>query len=101
MTLTEFLTARLDEDEAVARAWVDGFEPFGPETDYLGRFNPAYILAGVAAKRAIVEEIEDQRDFTYATEWDKRQTDRHLDTLLRLLAQPYAAHPDFDPEWRV
>jgi hypothetical protein len=78
-TLVEFLTARLDEDEAAATDaltrdhWsYDGYGEFGPfvsgagvETEdsvqgqnianYLVRVNPWRVLADVKAKRAIVE----------------------------------------------
>jgi len=76
MTPTEFLTARLDEEEVVARAaltperwWVDGpasqtgmwwvydtgakFESREIAT-HVARHDPARVLADIAAKRAIV-----------------------------------------------
>jgi hypothetical protein len=83
VTITEFLTARLDEDEAVARAaspgpWhpnaeldevlamdgitvADGFALSGPQTrattEHIARHDPARVLADVEAKRRIVERL--------------------------------------------
>jgi hypothetical protein len=64
-------------------------------------FDPARVLAKCEAKLRIVEEVEEHRDYTYATDWDLRQTAKFLDDILRILAQPYADHPDFRDEWRL
>lgn len=82
MTITEFLAARHDEDEAVAQAaspgpWhtnaesdevlamdditvAEGFALSGPQvratTAHIARHDPARVLADVAAKRAIIED---------------------------------------------
>ena len=77
LTLTEFLLARLVEDEAVARriAAVGSCEP---------AYDPARVLADVEAKRLIVE-------------WDAEQpVDRGV---LGILASVYRDHPDYDPDW--
>lgn len=62
LTLTDFLRARLDEDEAVAREWVackySGVDAWGEGADHFfegGAGSPARVLADVAAKRRIVE----------------------------------------------
>jgi hypothetical protein len=81
MTLTEFLTARLDEDEADAR------DDDGSPTP-IGMWDPDRVLAEVAAKRAIVDK---------ATDYDERWA---LDEVLRHIAAPYADHPDYDEAWR-
>jgi hypothetical protein len=67
---------------------------------HLARHDPARVLAEVEAKRRILD---------LAGEWQAaagpgadfaRQAAVVLDRTLRLLALPYADHPDYDPEWR-
>lgn len=113
MTITEFLTARLDEDEAVARAaspgpWsaedeevkavdditvCDAFALSSPQTrataEHIARHDPARILAEVASKRAIVEE---------AGQFGLREGVMSFMALCHL-ATVYADHPDFQAEW--
>jgi hypothetical protein len=118
VTITEFLTARLDEDEAVARAalHVPGSDEFNwSDVDYNSvvadahglRWKPERVLADVAAKRAIVEEHTCQCPDPGCGDCGACSGDHHADptpapcTTVRLLAQPYADHPDFDPAWRV
>lgn len=129
MTLTEFLLARLADDEAALSAvaqpcntwWVDGpartsgkwwiydagakFERRA-DAEFVARHGPARIEAECAAKRRIVEsETERQRE-----QW-KRRADEHRLTfgewqalwpsgILRDLAAVYADHPDYDQAWR-
>ena len=104
MTLTEFLLARIAEDEAVAQRWaedVDGVAPDGrPWRDRRGRFiyaPRAHVLAECAAKRAIVTlhsaELGQHPDFCGH---DLRALPCPT---LRLLARPYAEHPDYDEAW--
>lgn len=140
MTITEFLTARWDEDEAVARAaspgtWTyRGVESVSGSTLYdetrsiarldydqdddersvgrsiyeaeadangahIARHDPARVLADIAAKRAILEELVREEAANFG--------DQFLDGLCsglersaRLLAQPYAEHPDYDESWK-
>lgn len=82
----------------------DGGQPNGSVRSYddaahIARWDPARILAECEAKRRLVEHVQDQWDQPYGEpepflpiEW----TD-----VLKLLAQPYADHPDFRPEWRL
>jgi hypothetical protein len=111
MTLTEFLTARLDEDEAWARIhgpvipWGVGSGPFKAHINtyagnrvaearnnnyarHIARHDPARVLAEVAAKRAIVNMDEDDR-----------YSDAYV-VAIRALAAAYADHPDYDEAWR-
>ena len=113
--LVAFLTARLDEDEAAARAaggntWREGCRSYDGETpwrdldDYQGvsdahhvvvtddggasrdqcrfiaRFDPARVLADVAAKRSLMFLGQ---------------------TVVRGLAQTYRDHPDYRAEWAL
>jgi hypothetical protein len=85
MTITEFLEARLSEDEVWARAasammsgptweddgtsvssgedtfWVDGLYVRSPEdvSAHIARHDPARVLAECAAKRAVLKQHED------------------------------------------
>jgi hypothetical protein len=97
MTLTEFLLARITEDEAYARycdeGTVEGITyPIGGLTQ---------ILAECEAKRRIVEDFED-----YASEYRKAPSDfaagrRHAALLAATrIAAIYADHEDYDEEWK-
>jgi hypothetical protein len=107
VTIVEFLTARFDEDEAVARAalhtpesddwsWSDVDYHSGVAEDHGLRWKPERVLADIAAKRAIVE-----RHAPYDDIHVRRQTRTLAGDTLRLLVQPYAEHPDIDPAWRT
>lgn len=112
MTITEFLNARYDEDETLAReSIIDAShwsvfavnEHFGQvdsddgaiannvdlkDAAHIVRWDPARVLADIAAKRAIVQLYEGS-GLRIA-----------MGQVVRLLAQPYAEHPDFDESWK-
>jgi hypothetical protein len=119
LTLTDFLLARFAEDEAVARAasgdrwdrlsdgdpkfrkvvaW--GLTPIGAmnaeqDADHIARHDPARALAEVETKRrtlALLDEVG-ERGIPRLTIYTR-------DLLPRLLALPYASHPDYDESWR-
>jgi len=116
VTITEFLLARIAEDEAEARKAYEAIPPaFGAygllilaATDYL-TVDPDRVLAECEAKRRIVERAADDgalydhvfdevkpldaEDFTSGAVWA-------LDFALRDLASVYADHPDYREEWR-
>jgi hypothetical protein len=76
-TITEFLEARIADDEAVAREWDAAYNNPGPVPEYhysimrkhrkewptlweaLDKMPPARVLAECAAKRAIIEQHKD------------------------------------------
>ena len=99
ITLTEFLLARIGEDEAVARAVIAKAAPdewenptswgnfYSEEVAFWDRATPARILAECAAKKAI---ILGAKPFVCA--------DMH-DESLRALATVYADHHDYQPAW--
>ena len=107
MNLAEFLTARLDEDEQAARAADDdlGYLIGAVEYNYPKeevderhalRHAPPRVLAEVNAKRRLLD-------------WLAREDERALDNNLwwwdgdgarKLMALPYADHPDYDEAWR-
>lgn len=118
MTLTEFLLARIAEDEAVAIATRDGHDPLTWEYAGTGAWgmagpvdgpsgyeaivvDPARVLAECKAKRRIVAQHKP---------WSDDDSTLHLchDSLaddtdcveLRALAAVYADHPDYREEWR-
>lgn len=88
MTLVDFLRGRLDEDEANA---------YDCECVVGGGWSEARTLAEVKAKRAIVDEFQMWSD---APNPDAAVVWNALKPVVRALAQPYADHPDFRPEWR-
>lgn len=151
--IREFLTARLDEDEHLARhvtfnskgrdRWQvgtvtyredyafasihtpDGLEIAGAGLDgtggvhgevfaaHIARWDPARVLAEIAAKRAILAAIE-AADATWATAQQRadgpvsfdlgraRSLEKELaEKVLRQLAAPYSDHPDFQQAWSV
>lgn len=109
-TLTDFLLARLAEDEATAIAAqcepVYGVGNYGdtsaeevigmalnegvdgPGIDHYRRWSPARVLAEVAAKRKILE------DATAVPTTSMRH-------VLRVLASVYRDHPAFREEWAL
>ena len=111
MTLTEFLLARIAEDEA--RALHDDLNDLCDDPG--GDGGPSRVLAECAAKRRIVEEYEGHRGSVMAyrsprwrdamneqdrREWSKAEA-RHrvAEDMARALASVYAGHPDYRPEW--
>jgi hypothetical protein len=120
-SIVEFLTARLDEDEASARSglesysgygrdWVEthidldvdnpnSFNAFDPAPAvYLRRFTPQRVLADIAAKRAIVRDAQAIYDLI-ESEWSEYGNRNYGHNLLQHLAVPYADHPDYQQEW--
>jgi Family of unknown function (DUF6221) len=108
MPLTNFLLSRIAEDEAVARAAevsegnvVEIFDS-GPGTvgDHYGQHGPSRVLADCDAKRRIVEHVQgvggDAGD-PAGVEPESLPMATHV---LRLLALPFADHPDYREEWR-
>lgn len=115
MEIVDFLRARLDEDEKVARALVDDTRPgraerwefcddgairdtgahrslrvkftWSPEAAHIARHDPARVLADVEAKRALVAFVELPEGSYFEHQ------------LLAPLARVWRDHPDFDPAW--
>jgi len=126
MTLTEFLLARIADDEAVARQsnphHNDDIDDWDAQTDAEARWDrqphgqrcawrlgegmadkckcnyPARVLAECEAKRRIVNRWADSFGQWNATQADAARAQK--DSTLRLLALPYADHPDYDEKWR-
>jgi len=111
MTLTEFLLARfMDDEERCVFAPVgkyrmerlDGREEKREADaqrmmDYVHRFQPDWVVDDIHAKRRIVDLAREARETDgagYAT------ADAYMRDVLRLLALPYAEHPDYRDEWK-
>jgi hypothetical protein len=122
MDLSEFLLARIAEDEAVARQSVThGTGGLPQQTPGLWNGPGQYpimhaqrLLADCEARRRIVDEAQTARSAldsirdTFAGLDDPRArverasysaTERVWFDALRLLALPYASHPDYRSEW--
>jgi Family of unknown function (DUF6221) len=117
MDLSEFLRARLDEDEAAAReihearvctgcsdGWEAGFDPDRCDCDY-----PARVLREVEAKRAILDRhMPHETAFKgLACNWCSDDVDDRPQLAkvrwpcpdVRDLAAIWSDHPDYDPAW--
>lgn len=128
LTLTDFLLARIAEDEAVAERaagahrtskWtLDGGiyagHPvdevvdwvYGDASEHIARHDPARVLAECKAKRTIVGMTDARREELWAMGMDEHRlsfdewaSKRPCDPTLRALASIYADHPDYDPAW--
>ena len=111
--LTDFLLARITEDEPVGRDWQHNrgkVEVIGGGDGYLRLCDPARVLAECEAKRRIVERaVAAERAADLWTE-ERLRTDtrspipewaRHdaFSEVLRDLARAYKDHPDYREEW--
>lgn len=77
---------------------------FPAEAEHIARHDPTRVLAEVDAKRRILDEVVPEVAGLEARidgEWGVGTvtTDGADDMLLRLLALPYANHPDYQTEW--
>ncbi|MFF2453347.1 DUF6221 family protein [Isoptericola sp. NPDC058082] len=111
MTLTEFLIARLDEDEARAAAAElrNRHDPGdAPQTNGLGQVSsPARLLAEVESKHLLIRLAYEATGLDMDKDLD-RAIDARQDSgiefvgerMLRALALPYAEHVDYREEWR-
>jgi hypothetical protein len=129
--LIAFLKARIDEDEAAARAATDGpwrADPYdamstqpsdwfvgapagtvgifpidysGPSNAaHIARHDPARVLREVEAKRRTIEVLVRRYKASKPGMAEGAHFVMLMDTL-RLLALPYADHPDYREEWRA
>ena len=112
MTITEFLLARIEEDEQAAKGVHRGrwnsktalldHDLYG----HISRQHPARVLAECDAKRRIVEQAW-KLEFEIDGEWgssrsvEEMQADGVCPGIIATLASVYADHPDFQDEWRA
>ena len=105
VSLSDFLLARIAEDEAVARAldwmprWVMAHDlvsaPTGV-TEHIIRHDPRRVLAECEAKRRIVEFASEDEDAGF----EANDAGVYARFILRHLATVYAENPDYREEWR-
>ena len=104
MTLTDFLLARIAEDEAVASSAADDFawqreQDFGGFTvkvyDHIVRHDPARVLAECEARRRIVGYL-----LAAVSEGDSADVRHAYLDAVSALAGVYADHDDYREEWR-
>lgn len=102
MNITDFLLARIEEDEADARQEDEDYThtTLLPTYDsqHQARWNTERVLAECAAKREVVENL--------AMVKLEQPTLRELrgplaDVTLRQLAAVYRGHPDYQQEWAL
>ena len=102
--LTEFLLARIAEDQEMAMQTEWPIVDFGTDENaaFGYRWDPIRVLADLAAKRRIVEFMlgEDQAGSGQTNVEGVARSLRAI-TVLRWLALPYADHPDYREEWRL
>lgn len=126
--LVAFMNARLDEEGAAIKAIEDGSAPWGGEweadgdhalrthngwvlvsrpvtqpfavgvLEHIARYDPARTFREVEAKRRLLRQFELRGNSVRATV--KPPTGGVWDDLLRILALPYADHPDYRREWQ-
>ena len=105
MTLTEFLLARIVEDEGAAHAALPGpwrWENIGrPDGEHIARHAPDRVLAECAARRAIVEMHTGPHECPTPESSCGWCVDSDECDTCRAFALPYADHPDFDPAWSL
>jgi hypothetical protein len=105
-TLTEFLLARIEEDEAAAqvrtisRRMINGVMTDVPIMARRGAWawSPARVLAECEAKRQLIDEITGDAHRIHG-EWGVGPMDYDPSGLC-IMAAVYADHPDFDEAWR-
>jgi hypothetical protein len=109
MTLTEFLLARIAEDEEMAESAAshNGGTVFARDNYGCLLVQPARVLADCEANRAIVEayqqrwreadEAADARNQSLHSMFASQATGLH--TAVMAIAEVYAAHPDYREEW--
>lgn len=96
MNLTDFLLARIAEDEAGVD---DGRFAWWFRMDQPQPFTRNRLRAECEAKRRIVERHTHDDD---RLPWWPRRPSRLGDCpTLRDLALPYSGHPDFNPSWGI
>lgn len=106
LTLTGFMTARLDEAAALLPDVPTGMELHETRRCTIARCDPScptFIRDRIAADRAILD-AHTSADGEFCDEcWarDGRGSRVYPCPTLRWLARPYAGHPDYLPEWAL
>jgi len=93
-TITEFLEARIAEDEAEAK-WVEAEGDNGSSPVQ----HPSRVLAECAAKRAVISNVGPYSCSQAHSQFDVYHPDGHLSPVIRALAAVYKDHADYREEW--
>jgi hypothetical protein len=104
LTITDFLLARIAEDEAVAQVaagpnWTTGAMGDKPHMIHKRRHDPVRVLAECKAKRAIVADLGGLIEYDRDKFIVSPQVESVASRTLQRMGAPYADHPDFDPAW--
>ncbi|MFH8336936.1 DUF6221 family protein [Streptomyces sp. AM6-12] len=108
--LVEFLRARLDEDEQIARdantspEMVTGIPrsyASAPVALHIVRHDPARVLAEVDARRGIVDDLAEVIRWAERASLDYQDGADACERTLKRLALPFADHPDYNEAWRL
>ena len=94
--LAAFLTARIDEDEAAAKAWLPFGNPDAPAREHIARYDPGRVLREVEANRRILAEFQAQDGDPWSADADYFAG---LVFVVKALAGVYSSHPDYRQEW--
>ena len=103
--LTGFLTARLGEDEAAAKAWLPLGNPDDSNRNHIARHDPARVLREVEAKRKILAEYTRVVELRKSYPEGYDPNDYHglyesgLEEAVTHLAVVYSDHPDYREDW--
>lgn len=115
MRIALFLSERIAEDEAKAHDAAEASArsangEYGGQSGYDDRMvwvgynrlgtSPRRVLDECRAKRRIIEDVRPFRVMVGHADWFGG-AQRIYSDVLHILAQPYADHPDFRPEWRA
>lgn len=106
MDLVEFLRSRLDDEAAVAQKSYDEAGDYRLDGSmatqlHFANWKPDRVLADVEAKRRIVgSTAHPPKAWSVFDDGFRRGQMAAHDDVLRLLALPYATHPDYREEWR-
>lgn len=108
ITLTDFPLARIEEDEADARA-ADALGQIAERittsscqefADHIARWQPLRVLADCEARREVVQQYAAAVVAAAEEGWVKDGVERALELTIKTLATVHADHPDFDEAWR-
>jgi hypothetical protein len=110
--LIAFVAARLNEDEAAAKAWLPLGNPTTMQREHIARHDPGRVLREVAAMRAIVDGCEEAALHPYdlpegvtdGRDDSERSRDEAvleaMEAVAGALATIWDTHPGYRPEWR-
>jgi Family of unknown function (DUF6221) len=109
-TLAEFFAARLDEDEAAAKAWLPLGNPDAAQREHIARADPGRVLREVEAKRkrlALMADAQADMDRLLADKHAGRAEQamavgraRGATVAVKYDAEVYSDHPGYRAEWK-